>query len=189
MNRFPWKCYLASESCLPTGRQLRNKYYDSLLIALQSVEFPRSETKNSDATREFAAKHHGRTQDLFQLWNRVDPLVVSVLYTGHEEQKNKWKNKENTMKEQCTKKSNSTFKGLILNANKLMIKIIGKIKPRACITDQPVFYTQLQNDCTYQSLLNVWNDISQNLEQLPTLIFSYKTLECFVIRLLKLEWP
>ena len=32
-----------------------------------------------------------------------NPLRISVLYTGHQEQKNKWKNKAKTMKEQWTK--------------------------------------------------------------------------------------
>lgn len=33
-------------------------------------------------------------------WNSMNPLRISVLDTGHQEQKNKRKNKVNTMKEQ-----------------------------------------------------------------------------------------
>ena len=33
----------------------------------------------------------------------VNPLRVSVLYTGHQEQKDKWENKGKTMKKQWTK--------------------------------------------------------------------------------------
>ena len=39
----------------------------------------------------------------------VYPLKVSILYTGHNQQKNKWENKVKTMKEQLTKENERHF--------------------------------------------------------------------------------